>query len=126
MYVFVDLGRINLDVDDFGLLGIFTQVARNPVVKAHADGNQHITFVLLDVGTVVAMHAQHTHVQGVFVGDGRQTVDGTSQGNPGFFYKSFEFLLTMSNLNAVTCQNHWLFGIVDQLCGIAQGFNIRL
>ncbi|MCY1527570.1 hypothetical protein D9M68_626390 [compost metagenome] len=43
--VFIDLGRIDIEVNDFSLFGIFIQTAGYTVVKPHTYGNQDITLV---------------------------------------------------------------------------------
>ena len=70
MDVFVDLRGIDLDVDHFGLFGVTGQAAGNPVIKAHADGDQDIAFILFEIRAIIAVHAQHAHMQRVRGGQG--------------------------------------------------------
>ena len=61
-HILVDFRRVDVQVDDFCLTGIGLQVARHPVIKAHADGDEHITLVGLHIRSEVAVHAQHAFV----------------------------------------------------------------
>ena len=50
-------------MDHLGLFGIAVETAGNTIRESHADGNQHIALLLLDVWGIVTMHTQHTHIQ---------------------------------------------------------------
>ena len=65
MYVFTNFCRIYFDMDHLCLSGIFAQIAGDAVIEAHSDCDEDIALVLLDIGAIVAVHTQHTHVQRV-------------------------------------------------------------
>ena len=65
LHVLVYLCRVNVKVYHLGLFGILVEPSRNTVGEAHAYGYQHVTLLLLDVWRVIAVHAEHAHVQGM-------------------------------------------------------------
>ena len=68
LYIFIDFGGIQLEVDDFGLFGIAGQIASNSVVESHAYGNQYIALVGQQVGGIIAMHPQFAYIIGMLFG----------------------------------------------------------
>ena len=56
--VLVDLGRVDVDVDNRAVLGEFLDLASHAVVKAHAEREQHVGFVHRVVRVDRAVHAQ--------------------------------------------------------------------
>ncbi|OPZ11517.1 MAG: hypothetical protein BWZ06_01705 [Bacteroidetes bacterium ADurb.BinA261] len=75
-YIFVDFGAVNIEMNDFCLFGIRIQIACYTVIETHADGDQYIAFVGFDVGSDVAMHTQHSAIEGMIGWHGRQTKYG--------------------------------------------------
>lgn len=62
-YVFVEFRRVDVDMHNLCLWGIFRRVARDAVVKPHAYGYQHIALVGVDIRTDVSVHAGHAFVE---------------------------------------------------------------
>ena len=62
-YVLVDFGRIDLDVNLLGILSVGLQVARNPVVKAHAEGEQQVGLLNRMVDPGFSVHPHHAEIQ---------------------------------------------------------------
>ena len=57
LHVFVEFRRVDVYMNYFGLSGILFQVARYSVVEPHADGDEQVAFVGLNVGGYAAVHA---------------------------------------------------------------------
>ena len=55
----VEFGGIDVHVDDFGLRAEGRNLARRPVIKTSADGDQQIAFIEQEIGTARAVHAEH-------------------------------------------------------------------
>ncbi len=58
--VLTHFGGIQVNVDDFGLGGEGAEDARQAVIQARADGNQHVTLLQGIVGKCLAVHASHS------------------------------------------------------------------
>ena len=50
-------------MDDLCLFGISFQITSYTITEAHADSNQYIALLLLQVHGIVTMHTQHTHIK---------------------------------------------------------------
>jgi hypothetical protein len=61
--VFVDLGRVNIEMNDFGLFGVCIGVTGYAIIKAHANGNENVAFVDFHIRTDVSVHAEHPLIQ---------------------------------------------------------------
>src|SRR5260370_42403769 len=72
LYVLVDFGAVDLDVDLASALSVSAQVAGNAVVEPHPDGNEEVGLLNGVVNPGFAMHAHHAKVQRVF---GRESAD---------------------------------------------------
>src|SRR2546423_14729480 len=64
-YILIYFGRINIKMNNLSLLGIFIKSPCDPVVKPHPNSYQYIALIGEYVRSVIAMHAKHTHVQGI-------------------------------------------------------------
>ena len=49
-------------MNDLRLLCVSIDVACDTVAESHADGYEHVAFLLLDIRGVVAVHTEHSHV----------------------------------------------------------------
>ena len=63
--ILVEFGRINLDVDHVGILGVLIELAGDPVVKAHAEADNQVGIHDRPVGLDGAVHPHHAEAQGV-------------------------------------------------------------
>ena len=63
LHVLVNLTSVDIQMDNLRLFGIGLQIACDTVAEAHADGDEYVALLFLQVDGIVAMHAQHTHVQ---------------------------------------------------------------
>src|SRR5579863_1383458 len=63
--VFVDFGGVDFDVNFFGFQGIGGGGSGDPIVEAHAAGDQQIGLLNCMVDPGFAMHAHHAHVEGM-------------------------------------------------------------
>ena len=108
------LGGVYLEVYHLGLLGVGVQVARNTVVEAHAHGNEQVALVGHHVGSQIAMHAQHTHVQGMAGGSGGKAEHGLSEGYLCLLAKGKEFLACTGKFHTLANEHQGLHALVDE------------
>ena len=59
---FIYLSLIYIEVDNLSLLSILRRYTCNTVAESHTNGYQHITLLCLHIGSIRAMHTEHTHV----------------------------------------------------------------
>ena len=62
MYILINLGRIDIKMDHFGLFCISTQVTGHTVVKTHPHSDEYVTLIGVYVRPEVTMHSQHAFV----------------------------------------------------------------
>ena len=66
----VYLDVVNVEVYDFSLLGVRVKSARVAVAETHTNGYYHISFLRQYVRSQIAVHAEHTHIEGMVGGQG--------------------------------------------------------
>ena len=88
LHVLVDLTSVDIEVNNLRLLGIGFQVTRHTVGETHADGNQDVALLLLQVHGIVAVHTQHTDVQRMIRGKCRESEHRTTSRDIGFLEES--------------------------------------
>ena len=125
LHILVNLTMVDIKMNDLGLLGVGLRIARYSVREAHADGNEHIALLLLDIGRIVTVHTKHTHVQRMCAGQSRETKHGTSGRDVSFLQEGLQFLLRITQVNALPYQGQRLLGIVNQLSGPTYSLSIK-
>ena len=73
--VLVDLGAVDVDVDDLGVPGEGGGVQGHPVGETAADGNEQIALIHGEIGGVRAVHPDHAGEQPVAAGTGAAAHD---------------------------------------------------
>ena len=117
-YVLVDFAGVNVEMDDFRLLGISVEVAGNTVVETHAYGNKQVALVGHHVGTQVSVHSQHTHIQGMVRGKGGKSKQRAGCRQLGFLQELAQFFLRIAQFHTLAHQHERLHTVVDQACGL--------
>src|SRR5882762_6574220 len=105
LYVLVDFGAVDLNVDLACALGVSAQVTGDAVVKSHADGDEEIRFLNGIVYPGFAMHAHHSKVQRII---GREAADAEQCHGDGIIAGADELLEgahRTGNHDAVTGEN---------------------
>ena len=82
--VLVDLGRIDVDVDDLAVTGKLADLARHAIVEAHAQGKEEVGVVNGVVGVDGTVHSQHLQAQEMLAGKPAQPHEGQRHGNAHF------------------------------------------
>ena len=80
-FIFIDLGGVDIDVHDLAVLGELGELAGDPVVEPHAQGQQQVGLVDGVVRIDRAVHAQHVEREVVVAGQGAQAVHGHRHGD---------------------------------------------
>ena len=101
-----------------GLLGISIESTGYAVIKTHTNGNQYITLIGLDIGSQIAVHSQHAHVERMVAGKCCKPQQSTGGGQITLFKKISQFLLCITQFNAVAYQYQRLLGVVYQCYSI--------
>ena len=101
-------------MNNLGLLGIGIQGAGYAVIESHTYGNENVTLVSLYVRSQVSVHAEHTHVERMLGGQCGQTQQRACCGQVTLLNELGQFLLGMTQLNAVAYQYERLAGAVDK------------
>ena len=106
LYVFVNLGRVDVKVYDLRLLCVCRCQSCYTVAETHTDSYQYITFLRLYVGRIIAMHTQHTNIQRMTCGQSRQSKQCPTCRNICFLKKFYKFVLGISKFHALSdeCQ----------------------
>ena len=81
--VLVELGRIDIDVDDEAVLGEGRHLSRHPIVEADAEGEEEIGLVDGVVGVDAAVHAEHVERQRGVCRVGPEPHEGHRHRDPG-------------------------------------------
>ena len=81
--VLVDLGGVDVDVDDPPVLGELAELAGDPIVEPDAERQEQVGLVDGVVGVDRPVHAQHLEREIVVAGDRSQPMHGHGDGDPG-------------------------------------------
>ena len=81
--VLADLGRVDVGVDDLGVRGEAVQLAGDAVVEAGSEGDDQVGLLQRGDGGDRTVHARHSHVQRVAVGECAERHQGGGDGRSG-------------------------------------------
>ena len=101
-----------------GLLGVCVKRACYAVVKTHADSDQDIALIGLNIGGQISVHSQHTHVERVVTWQGGESQQCAGCGQITLLDESGQLLLGITQFNSVTYQYKRLLCAVNQGNGI--------
>ena len=83
--VLVNLGGVDVDVDDLAVLGELGELAGDAVVEADAEGEEEVGIVDGVVGVHGAVHAHHVEAEVVVRGEVADAVEREADGDTGEF-----------------------------------------
>lgn len=66
----VYLNVVDVEVYDFSLLGVRIESARVAIAETHTNGYYYVSFLRQNVRSQIAVHAEHTHIEGMVGGQG--------------------------------------------------------
>src|SRR3989338_10715401 len=89
----VELRRIDVHMNDLGMRKVPRHLARHAVVEAHAYREHYVGLIGELVGRVIAVHAEHAHVERVVRRHRGKPQERRSGGYAAFLRKLPEFLL---------------------------------
>ena len=112
-FVLVDLGRVDVDVDDEPVLGEGLDLARDTVVEPHAHGDQEVGLVDRVVGVDAAVHAEHVERERVVAGVGPEPHQGHGDGDAGLPGERAEILGGIRGDHAAAGVDHRPLGPLD-------------
>ena len=113
-YILADFGPVDLKVDNLGLLGEAVQIARDAIVKTHAQGNQHVTALDRTIGVCLAVHAGHAQVERMRLRDVARAQQCGHHRNVGLLDQLQQRLSCAGELDAVAGHDQRAIGLVDQ------------
>ena len=120
LYVFVDFGTVNLNVDFAGAFGVGAQVASDAIIKTHAHGNEQVGFLNGVVDPSFAVHTHHAEVEGII---GRKAADAEECHGHRIIAGVDELLKgahRAGNHDAMAGENDGAFGGVQHLHGAVE------
>ena len=105
--------RINIQMNNFRLFGISIQLPGYTIVKAHTNGNQHITFICFYIRPQVSVHSQHSLIQVMSGRQCRKSQQRTTARDVCFLHKFLQFLLGISKFYSLPYQHQRLLRFID-------------
>ena len=111
-----DLGGIDFEVDDLGVRPETARIARHAVVEAHAHGEEQVAVPVFDVGTVVAVHAQHADVLRRVGRQGRKPQQGRCGGHAALVEEGAQLRFAAAQDHALPDHDQRPLCGVDQPC----------
>ena len=107
------------------LLGVGLEISSHTIGKTHTDSNQHVTLLLFLVGSIVAMHTQHTDIQRMITRQGAQAQHRTTGRDIGFLQECLQLLMGITQFYALSDQGQRALCVVDQIGSLSYGFLIE-
>ena len=111
--VLVDLGGVDIDVDDAPVLAELGDLAGDAVVEPDADGEQQVGLVDRVVGVDRAVHAEHAEGQVVVAGHGAEALEGHGDGDLGFLGELAELAVGAGGDDTAAAVDDGLAGALD-------------
>ena len=124
--VLVYLGRVYVEVDNLGLLGICRRQSCYPIAKSHSYGNEHVALLCFHVGCITAMHAEHAHIKRMSRWQGRQSQQRSSGRDIGFLQKLHKLVVGATQLHSLSNEGKGSLGCVDDVGGIGYSLLVNL
>ena len=115
---FVYLSWVDFEVYDLGVDAEIRRVARDAVVETHAYCYEKVAIAVLDVGGVVAVHAEHADILRMVRRQGREPEQRGRSGHAALLEEREQLLLGVPENHALTHQSHRPAGEVDQTCSL--------
>ena len=113
-FVFVQLGVVDVDVDDRAVLGEFLHLAGHAVVETNSDGEKQVGFVHGVVGIDGAVHAEPFERERVRLGKATDTHQRGGHGNLGALDKLEKFGRGVGRDDAAAAIDHGIARLLDQ------------
>ena len=113
--IFVDLRPVDVDVDDFRLMGEGLRLQRHSIGKPAAHGDEQITVVAGHVGSHGAVHPDHAGGHHVPAGDTAAAHNGDGHRGVDAADKLPELLMGSTADHTAAADQHGLFGHRDHL-----------
>ena len=113
--IFVDLRTVDVDMDDFGLAGKILGIQRDAVGETAADGDQQVTVVAGDVGSLGTVHTDHAGHQRIASADAAAAHNGDGRRGVDQVGKFGEFPVAAAANNTAAADQQRFFGFVDHL-----------
>ncbi len=111
--VLVQLGRIDVDVDDLGVLGELRQLAGDAIVEPDAERQQEIAVPHGAIAIHAAVHAQHVERQRIVARQRAQPHDRHHDRNAGDAHELPQFLAGVRRNDSATAIDHGTFRQLD-------------
>ena len=112
----VELSRIDVGVNNFGVWCESVESARHAVVKTGTQGDQKISLLHGRNGRVHAVHTGHTEVETMGIREGATSHQGRYDGNVGALGEGQEFRTSAGLQDTTTDVEQWSLGGGNQ-CG---------
>lgn len=124
--VLADLGRVDVGVDDLGVRGEAVQPAGDAVVEAGSEGDDQVGLLQRGDGGDRTVHARHSDVQRVAVGECAERHQCGGDGRSGELCEDLQFGGGPRLDDTAADVQHRALGLGDQLGGFADLLGVRL
>ncbi|CAM5513511.1 hypothetical protein SANTM175S_00990 [Streptomyces antimycoticus] len=124
--VLADLRRVDVGVDDLGVRGEAVQLAGDAVVEAGSEGDDQVGLLQRGDGGDRTVHARHSHVQRVAVGERAERHQGGGDGRSGELGEHLQLGGGARLDDAAADVEDGPPGCRDQLGGLADLLGVRL
>ena len=118
---FVELGGVDVDVDEFGVAAEHVGFADDAVVEAGADVEDEVGFAEGVVGVGGAVHAEHAEGEGVGFGEDAFAEEGGGDGAAEGFGEHEEFFVGAGDHGALAGEDDGALGLGDEFGGFFDG-----
>ena len=92
--ILLNARRINVNVNDLGMLGKLIDLSGSPIVKAGAHSDQQITLGYRIIGIPRPVHSQHAQELRVFAGKPAQSQKRVGHRDAGILRQLFQFFIS--------------------------------
>ena len=112
-----DGGRVNVHMDNFGILGKLVNLSGDTVIKTGADGEKQVTLTDGTVSGIAAVHSHIAHIEFVAGRDGAFSHNGGDNRDSGSLRKSQGCLVCPSDIHTSAHEEQRLLGVFHQRHG---------
>ena len=125
MDVLVDLGGVEVDLDELGAAAELVGLEGHAVGEAGAHGEHDVAVVQGEVGGAAAVHAHHAEVERVVAVDDAGAHEAVGRRHAGLLHEGGKLFACAGSGHAAAEVHGRAFGVVDDLGGLGDGVHVE-